>query len=249
MDIHAIQEAMMRKLAEETPKVIPYNVPPLATEQRPESGLYTVQENDQVGALANKYGVSLRRFMEANPGLNPARLSIGQQLNIPVSDRDWIINDYGFDPEVVAEVSPMHFYQQLMQESMMGKYMTPMGGPAGNTALGWFQMNKPMFDRLKKAHPSELAGMQHADMKDFGKATRARKLAARHFGRQQQYKQLRPMTSEDLVKLWISPSDPNGAVAEDYLKAVTAHKLEDIWKRIDAQPPNIYKMMTGKDKK
>jgi LysM repeat protein len=47
------------------------------------SQVYTVQKGDVLGAIASRYGVTVRAIMQANNLSNPDRLSIGQQLIIP----------------------------------------------------------------------------------------------------------------------------------------------------------------------
>ena len=44
---------------------------------------YSVKSGDTLGAIASKLGVSLTALEGANPDVNPAALSIGQQLNVP----------------------------------------------------------------------------------------------------------------------------------------------------------------------
>ena len=38
---------------------------------------------DTLGAIAHKNGISLKALMEANPGVNPKKLQIGQKIQIP----------------------------------------------------------------------------------------------------------------------------------------------------------------------
>jgi LysM repeat protein len=46
-------------------------------------GQYVVAAGDTPEKIAKKLGVKLRAFMDANPGLDPKRLQIGQKLNVP----------------------------------------------------------------------------------------------------------------------------------------------------------------------
>lgn len=45
--------------------------------------VYTVQTGDTLWQIAMTYGVSLEEISKENPGLNPDKLTIGQQLNLP----------------------------------------------------------------------------------------------------------------------------------------------------------------------
>jgi len=54
------------------------NEPPGATLRR-----HTVKAGETPSTIARQYRVPLHKLMEANPGLNPNRLQIGQALNIP----------------------------------------------------------------------------------------------------------------------------------------------------------------------
>ncbi|MCX7819507.1 MAG: LysM peptidoglycan-binding domain-containing protein [Kiritimatiellae bacterium] len=44
---------------------------------------YTVAAGDTLGGIARKLGVSVSALQQANPDVNPARLKIGQKLNVP----------------------------------------------------------------------------------------------------------------------------------------------------------------------
>lgn len=46
-------------------------------------GKYKVQKGDYPAAIARKHGISLDEFNKANPGLDPKKLQIGQEVNIP----------------------------------------------------------------------------------------------------------------------------------------------------------------------
>lgn len=49
----------------------------------PDDGVYRIQAGDTLSAIASRFGVSLTELMNANPGVNPNRLQIGQQIQIP----------------------------------------------------------------------------------------------------------------------------------------------------------------------
>lgn len=44
---------------------------------------YVIASGDTLGALAHKNGISLKTLMEANPGVNPKKLKVGQKIQIP----------------------------------------------------------------------------------------------------------------------------------------------------------------------
>ena len=45
--------------------------------------IHKVKSGENPTSIARKYGVPISKFLAANPGLNPAKLQIGQELNIP----------------------------------------------------------------------------------------------------------------------------------------------------------------------
>lgn len=45
--------------------------------------VHTIQSGDTFARLATRYGVSLQAIIQANPGVDPGRLQIGQKVNIP----------------------------------------------------------------------------------------------------------------------------------------------------------------------
>ncbi|MDQ8199637.1 LysM peptidoglycan-binding domain-containing protein [Pelagicoccus enzymogenes] len=47
------------------------------------SGVYTIKSGDTLGKIAAAYKISLSQLQAANPGIDPRRLRIGQQVAIP----------------------------------------------------------------------------------------------------------------------------------------------------------------------
>ncbi|MDQ8186561.1 LysM domain-containing protein [Pelagicoccus sp. SDUM812002] len=47
------------------------------------SGVYTIKSGDTLGKIAAAYKISLSQLQAANPGIDPRRLRIGQQVSIP----------------------------------------------------------------------------------------------------------------------------------------------------------------------
>ncbi|MGE5527568.1 MAG: LysM peptidoglycan-binding domain-containing protein, partial [Patescibacteria group bacterium] len=50
----------------------------------PGGTVYTIQAGDTLFALAARFGTTVQAILAANPGLDPNRLMIGQQICIPV---------------------------------------------------------------------------------------------------------------------------------------------------------------------
>jgi LysM repeat protein len=68
--------------------VEPQPVPPVPQQQPPPPALgsqgdHVVIKGESFYTIAKKYGVTSRAIQEANPGVDPARLKIGQKLAIP----------------------------------------------------------------------------------------------------------------------------------------------------------------------
>ena len=61
------------------PPPVPAGDPLVATPQ----GEHVVMKGDSFSTIAKKYGVTSRAIQEANPGVEPTRLKIGQKLVIP----------------------------------------------------------------------------------------------------------------------------------------------------------------------
>lgn len=59
------------------------NAPAAGTPAKAPGGKYTVKKGDYPGKIASELGISTKALLEANPGINPNRLQIGQQLNVP----------------------------------------------------------------------------------------------------------------------------------------------------------------------
>jgi LysM repeat protein len=64
-----------------TPVVVPQVVEPATTE-------YTVAAHDTLGKIAKKNGVTLKALEDANPGVVPTKLKVGQKLVIPAATAD-----------------------------------------------------------------------------------------------------------------------------------------------------------------
>jgi len=47
------------------------------------SGVYTIKSGDTLGKIAAAYKITLSQLQAANPGIDPRRLRIGQQIRVP----------------------------------------------------------------------------------------------------------------------------------------------------------------------
>jgi LysM repeat protein len=62
---------------------LPPAQPEIATPVATPQGEHVVMKGDSFSTIAKKYGVTSRAIQEANPGVEPTRLKIGQKLVIP----------------------------------------------------------------------------------------------------------------------------------------------------------------------
>src|SRR5690606_17282025 len=56
---------------------------PSAAENSGQGEFYVLRGGDTLSAVASSHGVSLSRLMDANPGVDPLRLQVGQKIRIP----------------------------------------------------------------------------------------------------------------------------------------------------------------------
>ena len=209
-------------------------------------GEYTIVKGDTLDRLAKSRGISMDRFLEANKGINPPRLQIGQKINIPESDRDFIKRTKGFDPDIVVQNDPMLQFQQMYHESVLGKYRRPINAPVGNTAFGYLQMTRPAWDEAVKNRPDWLKGRRFEELADDPHlALTAQRAYLEPRLRRWQYKHRKPATWETAVRMWYMPGDPYGKAATDYFNRVKAVKWHDIVRRGLEASPELQKLMFG----
>ena len=68
------------------PPVQPPVQPPVAAPVAPPAATgteYVIASGDTLGAIAHRNGLSLKALLEANPGVNPKKLKVGQKVQIP----------------------------------------------------------------------------------------------------------------------------------------------------------------------
>jgi LysM repeat protein len=68
-----------------TAPVAPMTTTTPVTAPTSDSKEYVVAAHDTLGAIARHNGVSLKALLEANPGVNPRKLQVGQKLQLPGS--------------------------------------------------------------------------------------------------------------------------------------------------------------------
>lgn len=76
-------ERRVGSLEEATPVVVGGDGGATGEERSGEGRVHTIQSGDTFSGLARQYGVRIRDLEEANPGVNPNRLQIGQEIRIP----------------------------------------------------------------------------------------------------------------------------------------------------------------------
>jgi LysM repeat protein len=57
--------------------------PAVTTPPEPQAQDYAIAQGDTLGALAKKFGVTLKALLDANPGVQPTKLKIAQKIHIP----------------------------------------------------------------------------------------------------------------------------------------------------------------------
>lgn len=54
-----------------------------ASADKPADGQYKIQKGDTLSAIADRYGITLADLLNANPGVEPRYLKVGQTINLP----------------------------------------------------------------------------------------------------------------------------------------------------------------------
>jgi LysM repeat protein len=74
-----VTQAPMPPAQPQPPATVTPAAPPAATG----ASEYVIASGDTLGAIAHKNGLALKALMDANPGINPKKLQIGQKVQIP----------------------------------------------------------------------------------------------------------------------------------------------------------------------
>ncbi|MBO8163344.1 MAG: LysM peptidoglycan-binding domain-containing protein [Brevibacillus sp.] len=99
---------------------------------------YVVQPGDTLYRIARSFDISLQRLIEANPGVDPTRLQIGQVLTIPESfPREIVIprEDYGYD-EMMADLEALVQQYPFLAMTTIGQSVLGRSIPAVRLGVG-----------------------------------------------------------------------------------------------------------------
>lgn len=77
------QEIETLSRPEPTPAREPPSPEKRATERVPSGRTHRVAEGDTLSRIARQYGVPLQDLLDANPGIDPRRIRIGQDVHLP----------------------------------------------------------------------------------------------------------------------------------------------------------------------
>ena len=69
----------------------------------PGGTIYTVRAGDTLFAIAQRFNTTIQAIINANPGIDPNRLVIGQRICIPVPRPG---QEMGAEAQTVAETQP-----------------------------------------------------------------------------------------------------------------------------------------------
>lgn len=74
---------------------------------------YMIQQGDTLYRIANQYGVSVQDVINANPGVDPYNLHVGQIIRVPTAATN---NQQYIYQGQQATQQPMQQYSQLRQQ-------------------------------------------------------------------------------------------------------------------------------------
>jgi len=87
---------------------------------------YIVQPGDTLWAIAQHFGTTVAALQQANPGVNPYQLRIGQRLNLPVSnqgqEQEIVVprENYGYD-EMMADLARLRQRYPFIEVGSIGQ--------------------------------------------------------------------------------------------------------------------------------
>jgi LysM repeat protein len=76
------QDPLYANLNPAQPPVVVPEEPAVVTPE-PAARTYTIQKGDTYYSIGREFGVSMQALIDANPGVEPTRLQLGQTINIP----------------------------------------------------------------------------------------------------------------------------------------------------------------------
>jgi LysM repeat protein len=79
------------------------NLPPEATNAIPTLSDYAIAKGDTLSGIASNHKVTLRALMDANPGIEPTKLQLGQKIHIPPPSAPVANNTIAQAPTSVGE--------------------------------------------------------------------------------------------------------------------------------------------------
>lgn len=146
---------------------------------------YTVQKGDRGERIRQANNVSEERFQKANPGVDLNKLRIGQTLNVPVTNRQWIMESAGYDPETPLDDAKVHEAARRIAavESTNGTDLYN----AKSSASGWHQILDSTFNRQLKEHADMYPGWTKESLNDKDNSYKMTEQAIRDFIHRYQY--------------------------------------------------------------
>lgn len=84
---------------------------------------YVVQPGDTLYTISRRLGVSLAELQRANPGIDPARLQVGQRLVVPLAPEGVIVvprADYGYS-QMISDLDRLVARYPFIQRSTIGE--------------------------------------------------------------------------------------------------------------------------------
>lgn len=84
---------------------------------------YVIQPGDTLYKIALSFGLTVAQLEAANPGIIPARLQVGQVINIPEAAAPGIVvprEDYGFD-EMMADLKALSGKYPFLETTVIGE--------------------------------------------------------------------------------------------------------------------------------
>lgn len=151
--------------------------------------MYTIKAGDKGSRLAAQHGMrSFDRMKNAeqNRNVDWNNLKIGQKVYIPVSDRQWVMENYGYDPATAPSDDAIReaAFRISKRESEYGNALRAKG----STGSGWHHMLDGLFYDTQQRNPNLFKGWTKADLDNQAKSTQMAEQAIRDFIYDWQYK-------------------------------------------------------------
>jgi LysM repeat protein len=121
-----------------TPEPVPPPAPPTTQE-------YVVSKGDTLSGIAKKFSVSIKAIEEANPGIQPTKLQIGQKLMIPAP----AANPAAAPAGASSAPAPMGTAGEQTYTVKSGDNLTKIAAQFGTTVKALRSENSLTTDRIK----------------------------------------------------------------------------------------------------